>query len=93
LTLARLTATSGVPQAAMMSWPWWVWPLRAAPKPSPKVCGPATGKIIEPVGAGVVVVGSVVVVPGVPTPPLWAKAACEPSTEIASVAAAINATF
>jgi len=95
VTFARLTATRGVPHAAMMSWPMWVWPVRAAPKPSPKVYAPATGKTIEPAGAGVVeVVGSVgvVVVPGAPTPPLWAKAVCEPSTETASAAAAMSAT-
>src|SRR5436853_6026715 len=57
------------------------------------VCAPATGKIFEPLGAGVVVVpGSVVVPPGGPVPPLWANAACEPSTRIASARAASNAT-
>ena len=25
-------ATTGVPSAARTSWPWWVWPLRGAPK-------------------------------------------------------------
>ena len=44
-----------------------------------------------PIGADVVV-GSVVVVPGAPTPPLWAKAAGEPRTAIASASAAMNCT-
>ena len=34
----------------MTSWPWWMWPVRPAPKREsgpPKECGPATGKRAE----------------------------------------------
>ena len=46
--------TTGRPSAATMSWPWWMWPVRPAPKraPSlPKEYGPWTGKTFEPVVA------------------------------------------
>ena len=46
--------TTGVPSAAAMSWPWWVWPGRPTPKRAsgpPKLNGPWTGKIFEPVVA------------------------------------------
>src|SRR5215211_6263805 len=82
----------------MMSCPWWTCPDRAAPIPSPKVCGPATGKTIAPVGAvGVVgvigVVGVVVVVSaGAPTPPLWAEAVWAPIPTAARASAAISTT-
>ena len=42
--------TTGVPSAAVMSWPWWVWPGRPTPKRAsgpPKLYGPWTGKIFE----------------------------------------------
>src|SRR5829696_4314505 len=73
-----------------MSWPWWLCPLRAAPKPCPIVCAPETGKTIDPGGA--VVGAGVVVVPGAPTPPLCAKASPEPSTADATAATASAAT-
>ena len=41
-------ATTGVPSAAMRSWPSWMWPLRSAPKRDVLVApvnGPAIGKI------------------------------------------------
>ncbi len=44
--MPAVAETSGTPQAAMTSWPWWVWPLRPAPKRDaapPKVCVPRTG--------------------------------------------------
>src|SRR3954454_12670825 len=90
LTLARLTATLGVPHAATMSWRWCVWPERGAPKPWPMVCAPATGKTVDPAGAGVVVV--VVVSPGAPTPPLWANARPVPNSAVASAITASAAT-
>ena len=46
--------TTGVPSAAAMSWPWWMWPVRPAPKRAsspPKEYGPWTGKTFEPVVA------------------------------------------
>ena len=38
-----------------MSWPWWVWPLRGAPKRDPelpKVCQPRTGKTSSGIALG-----------------------------------------
>ena len=45
-TVPAVAEASGTPQAAMTSWPWWVWPLRPAPKREaapPNVCVPRTG--------------------------------------------------
>jgi hypothetical protein len=39
-----------VPSAATMSCPWWVWPVRPAPKRAsspPKLYGPWTGKSLD----------------------------------------------
>ena len=50
-TVPAVADTSGRPQAAITSWPWWVWPLRPAPKREaapPKVCAPRTGNTPAP---------------------------------------------
>ena len=48
--MPAIGVTTGVPSAAVMSWPWWVWPGRPTPKRAsgpPKLYGPWTGKIFE----------------------------------------------
>ena len=48
-------ATSGVPCAAVTSWPWWMWPGRPAPKRAPappNEYAPATGNTPVADGAG-----------------------------------------
>ena len=50
--MPAIGVTTGVPSAAVMSWPWWVWPGRPTPKRAsgpPNVYGPWTGKSFEPV--------------------------------------------
>ncbi len=50
--MPAIGVTTGVPSAAAMSWPWWMWPVRPAPNresSAPKLNGPWTGKSFEPV--------------------------------------------
>ena len=53
---ARTAATSGVPHAAITSWPWWVCRCAPAPKRAPalpKLCVPRTGNTpMPPAGTG-----------------------------------------